>query len=65
VAKELGADETLNAAEDDVYQEVLKHTGMGLVNVIYDGVGYIKGCPGEPVIIHPLFMHPVLFSISG
>jgi len=50
VAKELGADETLNAAEDDVYQEVLKHTGMGLVNIIYDGVGYIKGCPGEPVI---------------
>ncbi len=50
LAKDLGADETLNAAKDDVYEEILKQTGIGLVNLIYDGVGYIKGCPGEPVI---------------
>ncbi len=50
LAKDLGADETLNAAKDDVFQKVLESTGIGLVNLIYDGVGYIKGCPGEPVI---------------
>jgi len=50
LAKDMGADETLNAAYDDVYEKVFKSTGFGLVNLIYDGVGYIKGCPGEPVI---------------
>jgi len=50
LAKDLGADETFNAAKDDVFQKVLESTGIGLVNLIYDGVGYIKGCPGEPVI---------------
>ena len=50
LAKDLGADEILNAATDNVFQRVLDSTGIGLVNCIYDGVGYIKECPGKPVI---------------
>ncbi len=77
-AKDMGADETLNAAYDDVYQKVFESTGFGLVNLIYDGVGYIKGCPGEPVfkqalsltgvngriVANGLFESPVLIDLE-
>ncbi|MBW2060101.1 MAG: zinc-binding dehydrogenase [Deltaproteobacteria bacterium] len=60
-AKRLGADEVINAAEEDTVQKVTELIGSAplmfysavtapLVDIVYDCVGYIKERPEPPVI---------------
>ena len=62
MAKELGADEVINAAKEDVYQRCIDITGevpvtvlagamtSPNVDVVYDCVGYIQERPEPPVL---------------
>jgi 2-desacetyl-2-hydroxyethyl bacteriochlorophyllide A dehydrogenase len=62
MAKELGADDVINAAREDVYQRCIDLTGevpvtilagamtSPNVHVVYDCVGYIKERPEPPVL---------------
>jgi threonine dehydrogenase-like Zn-dependent dehydrogenase len=61
VAKDLGADEVINAAVDDPFEKIIQIVGedsalfkpdlvCGQVDIIYDCVGYMKDRPGVPVI---------------
>lgn len=61
VAKQLGADEVINAGVDDPFEKILEIVGedaalykpdlvCGQVDIVYDCVGYMKDRPGVPVI---------------
>jgi 2-desacetyl-2-hydroxyethyl bacteriochlorophyllide A dehydrogenase len=61
VAKQLGADEIINAREDNPYEKVIELVGTSpriidptmftpKVDIVYDCVGYMKDHPGTPVI---------------
>ena len=61
VAKQLGADEVINASEDNPYEKVIEFVGSSpriidptmttpTVDIVYDCVGYMKDHPGIPVI---------------
>lgn len=61
IARELGADETINAARTDPEEKIREIVGWAplmvyseessaLVDVVYDCVGYIKGRSGPPVL---------------
>jgi threonine dehydrogenase-like Zn-dependent dehydrogenase len=68
VAKDLGVDDVINAAREDVYQRAMDLTGeapvtvlMGALNspaidVVYDCVGYIQERPETPVIQQALMI---------
>ena len=61
VAKDLGADETVNAAQCDPFARILEIVGedsafykpdlvCGQVDIVYDCAGYMKDRPGVPVL---------------
>jgi threonine dehydrogenase-like Zn-dependent dehydrogenase len=61
LAKELGADEVINAGTDDSNKKILEFVGSAplliyptmttpAVDIVYDCVGYIKEHPGIPVV---------------
>ncbi len=61
VAKQLGADEVINAAMDQTFDKIIKIVGedtvlfkpddvCAQVDIVYDCVGYMKDRPGVPVL---------------
>jgi len=68
MAKELGVDEVINAAKEDVYARAMELTGevpieiiqgaatSPAVDIVYDCVGYIQERPETPVIQHAVLV---------